>query len=72
MINRKIELVFDKKKQAVRAIRTEISQRSFILLILVSIYIRFLFSKIKKAQKKFANCSLKLFKKYFQEQIETQ
>ena len=30
MIDRKIQLAFDEKKQAARAIRTEISQRSLI------------------------------------------
>ena len=39
MIDRKIELAFDEKKQAARAIRTEIPQRLSILFIL--------FSKIK-------------------------
>ena len=47
MINRKFELTFDERKQAFRTIRTEISQRLLILSILFSIYIRFLFSKIK-------------------------
>ena len=42
-IDRKIELIFDNKKQAARAIRTEISQGSFISFILFSICIRFLF-----------------------------
>ena len=95
MIDRKIELTFDEKKQAARAICTEIPQRSSIPFILYSIYIRFQFSEIKneheyarikyqalltmllsksnrKAQKKIANYSLKLFKKYFHEQIKTQ
>ena len=47
MIDRKIELAFDEKKQVARAIRTEISQRSSISSILFSIYIRFLFFEIK-------------------------
>ena len=47
MIDRKIELTFDEKKQAARAIRTEISQESSISSILFSIYIRFLFFEIK-------------------------
>ena len=47
MIDRKIELAFDDKKQAARAIRTEISQKSSISSILFSIYIRFLFFEIK-------------------------
>ena len=51
MNDRKIELAFDEKKQAARAIRTEISQESSISLILFSIYIRFLFSKIKNEHK---------------------
>ena len=60
MINRKIELAFDKKKQAVRAIRTEIPQRSSILFILFSIYIRFLFSEIKNKHK-YANIKMPSF-----------
>ena len=51
MNNRKIELAFDEKKQAARAIRTEISQRSSISSILFSIYIRFLFWEIKNEHK---------------------
>ena len=51
MNDRKIELAFDEKKQAARAIRTEISQGSSISLILFSIYIRFLFSEIKNEHK---------------------
>ena len=47
MMDRKTELAFDEKKQAARAIRTEISQRSSISLILFSIYILFLLSEIK-------------------------
>ena len=54
MINRKIELAFDDKKRAARAIRTEISLKALISLILFSIYIRFLFSKIK-SEHKYAN-----------------
>ena len=49
--NRKIELAFNEKKQAARAIRTEIQQRSSISPILFSIYIRFLFSEIKNEDK---------------------
>ena len=51
MIDRKIELVFDGKKQAARAVRTGIPQGSSILPILFSIYIRFLFSEIKNEHK---------------------
>ena len=47
MSDRKIELAFDEKKQAARAIRTEISQESSISSILFSIYIRLLFFEIK-------------------------
>ena len=47
MIDQKIDLAFDEKKQVARAIRTEISQRSSISSILFSIYIRFLFFEIK-------------------------
>ena len=60
MIDRKIELAFDGKKQAARAIRTEISQRSSISLILFSIYIRFLFSKIQNMHK-YANIKMSSF-----------
>ena len=60
MIDRKIELAFDEKKQAARAIRVKISQRSFILLILFSIYIRFLFSEIKNIHK-YANIKMSSF-----------
>ena len=93
MIDRKIELAFDGKKQAARVIRTEIPQKLSISLILFSIYIRFLFLEIKN-EHKYANikmssfivdvaieiesksakenCKLliKLFKKYFHEQIK--
>ena len=54
MIDWKIKLAFDEKKQAARAIRTEISQKSLISSILFSIYIRFLFSEIKN-EAKYAN-----------------
>ena len=60
MIDRKIELAFDEKKQAARAIRTEISQKSPISFILFSIYIRFLFSKIKN-EHKYANIKMSSF-----------
>ena len=51
MINQKIELTFDEKKQVTRAIRIEIPQKSSILSILFSIYIRFSFSEIKNKHK---------------------
>ena len=60
MMNRKIELAFDEKKQAVRAIRTEISQGSSISSILFSIYIRFLFFEIKN-DIRYANIKLSSF-----------
>ena len=60
MIDRKIELTFDDKKSAVRAIRTEISQKSSISSILFSIYIRFLFSEIKN-DTKYANIKMSSF-----------
>ena len=60
MNDRKIKLAFDKKKQAARAIRTEISQRLSISLILFSIYIRFLFSEIKN-EHKYANIKMSSF-----------
>ena len=60
MNDRKIELAFDEKKQAAREIRTEISQKSSISLILFSIYIRFLFSEIKN-EHKYANIKMSSF-----------
>ena len=60
MIDRKIELAFDEKKQAARAIRTEILQRSSISLILFSIYIQFSFSEIKN-KNKYANIKMSSF-----------
>ena len=60
MVDRKIELAFDEKKQVVRTIRTEIPQRSSILFVLFSIYIRFLFSKIKNKHK-YANIKMSSF-----------
>ena len=60
MIDRKIELTFDKKKQVARAIRTEIAQKLFILLILFLIYIRFLFLEIKNKHK-YANIKMSSF-----------
>ena len=51
MIDRKIELAFDEKKQAARAIPTQILQRWSILLILFSIYIRFWFFERKNKHK---------------------
>ena len=51
MSDRKIELAFDEKKQTARAISIEISQESLISSILFSIYIRFLFSKIRNEVK---------------------
>ena len=60
MFNLKIELAFDEKKQATRAIRTEISQRSSISLILFSLYIRFLFLEIKN-EVKYANLKMPSF-----------
>ena len=60
MNDRKIKLAFDEKKQAIRAIRTEISQKLFISLILFWIYIRFLFSKIKNKHK-YANIKMSSF-----------
>ena len=48
MTDRKIKLAFDEKKQAARAIRTEIPQRLLISSILFSIYIRFLFSEMEQ------------------------
>ena len=47
MIDRKIKLALDEKKQESRVIRTEIPQKSSILLVLFSMYLRFLFFKIK-------------------------
>ena len=60
MIHRKIELAFDEKKQVALAIRTEIPQKSTILLILFSIYIRFLYSEIKN-EHKYANIKMSSF-----------
>ena len=60
MIYRKIKLAFDEKKQATRAIRTEIPQRLSILLILFSIYIRYLFSKMK-IEDKYVNVKMSSF-----------
>ena len=60
MIDRKIELAFDDKKQAARAIRTEISQKSSISSILFSIYIRFLFFEIKN-DIRYANIKMSSF-----------
>ena len=60
MIDRKIELAFDGKKQAARAIRTGIPQGSPISSILFSIYIRFLFSEIKN-DTKYANIKMSSF-----------
>ncbi len=45
--NRVIDLAFDNKRQKSKKISTEISQDSFISLILFLIYIRYLFSKIR-------------------------
>ncbi len=44
--NRIIDLAFDNERQKLKKISTEISQDSFISLILFLIYIRYLFSKI--------------------------
>ena len=60
MIDRKIELAFNGKKQAARAIRTGIPQGSPIALILFSIYIRVLFSQIK-IEHKYANIKMSSF-----------
>ena len=60
MIDRKIKLTFDEKKQAARAIRIEISQRLSILFILFLIYIRFSFSKVKN-EHKYANIKMSSF-----------
>ena len=60
MIDRKIELIFDEKKQAARAIRTKISQSSLISFILFSICIWFLFSEIKN-KNKYANIKMSSF-----------
>ena len=60
MIDRKIELALDEKKQAARSIRTEISQELSISSILFSIYIRFLFSEIKN-EVKYANIKMPRF-----------
>ena len=60
MTNRKTKLTFDERKQASRAIRTDISQKSLISSILFSIYIRFLFSKIKN-ETKYANIKMSGF-----------
>ena len=47
MNNQSIALAFDDQKQYTRQIKTDISQKSSISLILFFIYIRFLFSKIR-------------------------
>ena len=60
MIDRKIELVFDGKKQAARAVRTGIPQDSSISHILFLIYFRFLFSEIKN-EHKYANIKMSSF-----------
>ena len=60
MIDRKIKLTFNKKKPVARAIRTKISQKLFISSILFSIYIRFLFSKIRN-KAKYANIKMPSF-----------
>ena len=60
MIDRKIKLAFDEKKQAARAIRTKIPQKSFISLILFSIYTWFWFLKIKNKHK-YANIKMSSF-----------
>ena len=60
MIDRKIELAFDEKKQAARSIHTEISQKLSISSILFTIYIRFLFSEIKN-EAKYANIRMLSF-----------
>ena len=60
MIDPKIELVFDEKKQAARAVRTEISLRLSILFILFSISIRFLFLEIKD-EHKYTNIKISSF-----------
>ena len=60
MIDRKIELAFDGKKQAARAVRTGIPQGSPISPILFSIYVRFLFSEIKN-EHKYANIKMPSF-----------
>ena len=60
MINRKIELAFDEKKQAARAVRTGIPQGSSFSLILFLIYIRFLISVIKN-EHKYANIKISSF-----------
>ena len=60
MIDRKIELACDEKKQVARAIRAEIPQRSSISFVLFSIYIRFLFTKLKN-EHKYANIKMSSF-----------
>ena len=60
MIDRKIELLFDEKKQAARATRTEIPQKSSILLILFLFYIRFLFLGTKNKHR-YANIKMSSF-----------
>ena len=60
MVDQKVELAFDGKKQAARAVRTGIPQGSSISLILFSIYIRFLFSEMKN-EHKYANIKMSIF-----------
>ena len=60
MIDRKIELAFDEKKQAARAIRTEILQRSSVLFLLLLIYFQFLFSK-RKNEHQYTNIKMLCF-----------
>ena len=56
MIDRKIELAFDGKKQAARVVRTGIPQGWPILPILFSIYIRFLFLEKKNINTQILKC----------------
>ena len=60
MIDRKIELAFDEKKQGARSIHTEIPQESSISSILFSIYIPFQFLEIKN-EAKYANIKMSSF-----------